>query len=458
MSRLLDAGGLQGLDFETLEHQCREVALKTAAAFVEARLNADHSDHAGATRACTCGGTAHYRGRREKRFTSILGRLRLGRAYYHCPSCGHGTHPRDRALGMEGTSLSPGATRMVGFAAGEISFGRSSELLRVLAGLRLGAKQVERTAEALGAEIARDEQERVEAAAPAADTLYLGMDGTGMPVRPSETAGRPGKQPDGSAKTREVKAVQVWFVRVTEDGLLQRVPGSVTYSAAVESAAVHDTDRQLPPFAQRVGREAARRGFDQAERQVILGDGAAWIWNLAAEQFPRAVQIVDLFHAKQRLWKVAHEVYGTTSEVGAAWAHAGCAELEAGRLPGVRAALRAHAATHEEAQAALVYFRNNADRMRYAEFRRQGLGVSSGVVEAGCKRVVGARLKGSGMRWTVAGGNTILALRSCILSGRFEDFWVHRTRPAPDLIKVSLSDENAELTGLQPKARPRKAA
>ena len=434
------------------------MALKTAAQFIQARLNADLSDHAGATRACACGGTASYRGRREKRFTSILGRLCLSRAYYHCPSCGRGSHPRDQALGLEGTSLSPGVTRMVGFAAGETSFRRSSELLRVLAGLRLDAKRVERTAEALGAEIAQDEQRRVAAAAPAADTLYLGMDGTGLPVRPSETAGRPGKQPDGSARTREVKVVQGWIMRRTKDGALEREPGSVRYSAAVESAAVHDTDRTLPPFAQRVAREAARHGFDRARRQVVLGDGAAWIWNLVAEQFPQAIQIVDLFHAKQRLWTVAQDVYGGDSEIGDAWAYARCAELEAGQFPAMRAALRTHAAAHPEAQKALVYFRNNAHRMRYAEFRRQGLGVASGVVEAGCKRVVGARLKGSGMRWTVAGGNTILALRSCLLSDRFEDFWAHRSRPASDLIRSPLSDENAQPSGLKPNLNPPKAA
>ena len=433
------------------------MALKTAAAFVEARLNADHSDHDGATRACACGGVAHYRGRREKRFTSILGCLRLNRAYYHCPDCGHGRHPRDRALGLEGTSRSPGATRLTGFAAAETSFERSRQLLKVLAGLAVSAKQVERTAEALGAEIAQEERERVEAAPPPADTMYLGLDGTGLPVRPSEREGRAGKQPDGSAKTREVKLVLGWTAGRPAPGQpVQRDPGSVSYSGAVESAACHDTDRELPPFAQRVEREAKRRGFDQAKRQVAIGDGAAWIWNTVSEQFPQAIQIVDLFHAKERLWEVAHAAYGKGSDLAAAWAHARGAELEAGRIETVLAALRC--LPGEDARAAVGYFHNHRHRMRYAEFRQQGLCVSSGVVESGCKQVVGHRLKRGGMHWTVDGGNAIIALKCCLLSNRFEDFWARRARPATDLIEDSLSDEIAQSTGIKPKSRPLKAA
>jgi len=72
------------------------------------------------------------------------------------------------------------------------------------------------------------------------------------------------------------------------------------------------------------------------------------------------------------------------------------------------------------------YFEKNKDRMRYNEFRRQGLFVGSGVVEAGCRTVIGQRLKQSGMHWTVKGANSIIALRCCFLSNRWEDFWEYR--------------------------------
>jgi len=280
----------------------RRHALRVAARLIEGRLNADRSDDQGPAIACACGSPARYAGRRPKTFSTALGEMTLERAYYWCAACGAGVCPRDRALGLADTSLSPAVTRMVGFAAALVSFAESSELLGELAGVTLDAKGVERTAEALGREIAQDERTVVELALPGAPTMYLGMDGTGVPMRAPELRGRAGKQPDGSARTREVKLVTVWSAEGRDEvGVAVRDPGSVSYSAAIESAASRDTDETPSEFAQRVDREARRRGFDQALTRVVLGDGARWIWNLAGEQFPGAVEIVDLFHAKQHL-------------------------------------------------------------------------------------------------------------------------------------------------------------
>ena len=176
---------------------------------MERRLNADRSDRAGATLPCGCGARASYAGRRVKTVTTVLGALRLERAYYHCPACNAGFHPRDRALGIEGTSLSPGAVRMTGLAAARASFAETGTLLHDLAGVNVDAKQAERTAEALGREIAADEREVVATGPGRAPTMYLGMDGTDVPVRRAELAGRAGKQADGSARTREAKLVAV---------------------------------------------------------------------------------------------------------------------------------------------------------------------------------------------------------------------------------------------------------
>ena len=219
---------------------------------------------------------------------------------------------------MEDTSLSSGAMRMTGLVAAEVSFAVASEMMYVLAGLRVDPKQVERAAEALGTEIADDERRRLDAEVPSAPTLYLGMDGTGVPVRAEERQGQAGKQPDGTSKTREVKLVTVWTAE-TRDAKHRplRDPGSTSYAAAIESAASRDTDKTLSAFAQRVDREARRRGFHDAGRQVILGDGAPWIWNIADELFPNAIQIVDLFHAKERLWEVAKALYGAGTDLAA---------------------------------------------------------------------------------------------------------------------------------------------
>ena len=397
---------------------------------VERRLNADRSDYAGPTASCACGQAARYAGRRRKTFTTVLGPLTLERAYYHCDACRAGMCSRDRALGLHDTSLSPGALRMVGLVAADFSFAAASDLLWEMAGVRVTTKQVERTAEALGREVAADERAVTEPAPGSAPTMYLGLDGTGVPVRPAEVEGRRGKQPDGSAKTREVKLATMWTAEGRDKaGRPVRDRGSVSYNAAVESAASRDTDPLPSAFAQRVYREAQRRGFDTAARRVVLGDGAAWIWHLSAEQFPGAIEIVDIYHAKQHLCDVAKAIYGAGTELADAWAKGRHAELDAGRRRALVAALRTHAKTTPEARRCIHYVFGNRHRMRYPQFRARGLCVASGVVEAGCKQI-GARLKRAGMRWTVAGANAIIALRCCLLSGRFEDFWERRAANA----------------------------
>jgi len=398
---------------------------------IEQRFNADKSDYAGPATACACGEMARYSDRRGKTFESVLGPLTLERAYYHCSRCDGGFCPRDRALGLEDSSLSPGVLRMVGQVGAAVSFEEGHELLQELAGVDVSAKQIERYAEALGREISEDERRVVEAESPSAPTMYLGIDGTGVPVRKQELVDRPGKQPDGSAKTREVKLVTVWTAETRdEEGQPTRDLGSVTYSAAIESAATLDTDKDTAEFASRVLREAARRGFDQANRRVVLGDGALWIWNLADEHFPGATQIVDLYHAKGHLWDVAKAIYGAGSDLAEQWAKQRRDELDDGKIENILAALALHTLhtnTNQEARKCFDYVTRNRHRMRYPEFRDQGLCVGSGVVEAGCKTAIGVRCKRAGMHWTVAGVDAIVALRCCKLSGRFEDFWERRS-------------------------------
>ena len=408
--------------------------MRVAAHAVERRINADTSDHAGPTTPCACGLPARYAGRHDKTFESVLGPLTLSRAYYHCEACERGFCPRDRALGLQDGSLSPGVRRMVGRVGAMFSFEEGHELLTELAGVDVPTKHVERAAEALGREVAEDERRVVEPP-PAAEalppTLYLGMDGTGVPVRKEELEGRAGKQPDGTSKTREVKLCTIWSAEGRdEEGTPVRDAGSVTYSAAIESAAQDDTDEAPSEFASRVEREATRRGFERAARRAVLGDGAKWIWNLATEHFPDAIQIVDRYHAKGHLSDVAKSVYGVGSDLGEEWMRQRHDELDAGDIEAVLGALRVHSPKDEAARKCVEYVDGNRARMRYAEFRAQGLCTSTGVVEAGCKTAIGKRCKCAGMHWTVAGADAIIALRCCKLSGRFEDFWERRSAAA----------------------------
>ena len=320
-------------DFQAIETEARRVALQLMGQAVARRLNADHADEQGPRLSCPCGGEARLVGRRPKTFTTALGAMTLQRAWYHCDSCHHGFSPRDRALGMEDTFVSSAALRMMGIAAASTSFAHASALLRELAGLTLAPKTVERHAEALGREVAADECGVIDPEPCDAATLYLGLDGTGVPARNSEVEGRGGKQPDRSAKTREAKLAVVWSADTTDkEGRPVRDPDSATYNAAIETIATRDTDTEPAPFARRIVREAKRRGFDNASRQVILGDGAPWIWNFTSEHFPDAVQIVDIFHAKGHVFEVAKAIYGPGSEVGERWARQQREALDEGRV------------------------------------------------------------------------------------------------------------------------------
>lgn len=319
---------------------------------------------------------------------------------------------------------------MVGTVGAMVSFEEGSQLLTELAGVAVNTKQVERTAEALGAAIAADEKTHTGPAddLPLPPTVYLGLDGTGIPMRPSELGGRTGKQPDGSAKTREVKLCTVWSAEGRDDNDTPvRDPGSVTYSAAIETAATLDSDKHRSPFCERVLREATRRRFTQAERTVVIGDGAPWIWNIARELFPTAIQIVDRFHVKEHLSNLSKLLYPHKPDQAKAWATRRHEELDSGRLPDLLRAIRRHADHREEARKCFQYIHGNRDRMRYPQFHAQGLCTSSGVVEAGCKVAIGTRLKRAGMHWTLAGSNAIIALRCSKLSGRFQDYWERRS-------------------------------
>jgi hypothetical protein len=429
LASLLGRQPLEELDFEALEMAARRAALAWAARLIQSWLNADDSDRRQAAVVCPCGHPARYVDRRRKRIQSALGELELERAYYHCPRCRTGFCPRDRRFGIEG-SLSPAVVRMIASVGAVVSFQEGSQLLEELAGISVEAKQVERAAEALGAEIASDEKQdlapRPELELP--PTLYLGVDGTGVPMRPSELRGRSGKQADGSAKTREVKLCTCWSAEARDsENRPVRDPGSVTYTAAIESAATLDTDEVPAEFTQRVLREASRRSFTRAQRQVVIGDGAPWIWKIAHELFPKASQIVDKFHVKQHLSELAGALYGAGSEQAKAWSARRHDELDAGRFDDLLRAVRRHAESSHEARKCFQYLHRNRQRMRYPKFEAEGLCVGSGVVEAGCKVIVGARLKQAGMRWTVAGADAIIALRCSKLSGRFQDFWERRS-------------------------------
>jgi hypothetical protein len=388
---------------------------------------------------CPCGHHASYRELRGKPVLTAVGPVIVSRPYYLCPHCHTGQFPADVELDIDNTETSPGVRRMQAVVGQDAPFDHGRQQLKLLANLEIATKAVERTAEAVGGDIAAREQVGIQRAiqldlpivvGEPIPILYVQLDGTGIPVVKKETLGRKGKTDGQPAHTREVKLGCV-FTQTgwDEKGYAIRDPDSTTYTGAIETA---------EEFGKRIYLEAWNRGWSRAVKKVVMGDGAEWIWNLAEPYFPGAVQIVDLYHARQHLWELARKLHPNDEGKQNAWIKAHQRRLlDKGKIEKLVAALRAtHTPNLELAEKIRIeadYFERNAERMRYPKFRRQHLFVGSGVIEAGCKTVIGSRLKQSGMFWTVRGANAIIALRCCHLNDRFEDYWAARrseARPA----------------------------
>ena len=281
---------------------------------------------------CPCGAEAHFHSRRSRRLLTALGPVEFERAYCTCPQCHQGQSPRDRELEVEGTECSPGVCRMLSLVGSESSFQHGREQLELLAGLQVTAKAVERHAEAIGADVAAQEQAEIrrakqlelpEVCAPAVPVFYVEMDGTGVPVVKAETEGRAGKTEGQPAHTREVKLGCVFTQTATDqEGWPVRDQDSTTYVAAIETA---------EEFGLRLYTEAWRRGWSRAKKKAVIGDGAIWIWNLADQHFPGAVQIVDLYHARQHLCELAAKLFPHDGPARKQWMAIGLDQLDEAR-------------------------------------------------------------------------------------------------------------------------------
>lgn len=420
------------MDLEAVESAFRSALHQAGAAGLSELLQFDAPSGPQRQLPCPCGHHAQYQALRSKPILTVLGPARVSRPYYWCAQCHTGQFPADLELDVDHTGFSPGVRRMLALVGQEAPFDHGRRQMDLLAGLEVTAKAVERTAEAIGEDIAQTEQQQIQRAVQldlplvigkSVPILYVQMDGTGVPVVKKETLGRKGKTDGQPAHTREVKLGCV-FTQTTWDkeGYALRDPDSTTYTGAIETA---------EEFGKRLYLEAWNRGWPRAKQKVVMGDGAEWIWNLADQHFPGAVQIVDLYHARQHLWELARKLYPHDQAQQKAWMKVHQKRLlDKGKIEKLVSALRSIASPHAEVLEKLRtesdYFERNAARMRYPKFRRQHLFVGSGVIEAGCKTVIGSRLKQSGMFWTLRGANAIIALRCRHLNNRFEDYWESR--------------------------------
>lgn len=370
---------------------------------------------------CACGAEADYVYRRMGQTKTQVGMIQLKRPYYLCAACHQGCYPVDEELGFCAGGISGGLDGALAYVGALLPFEEASRLIERLLGVPVSATRVRRSTDELGSLVMAAEEAAIAAAwAPrhpqlpeavdVVDPLYISMDG--VKVHSREEGWK--EQRLGAVYTaHEVKASapdQEPAIRAS----------AISYFTAMG---------KVSEFGQGLWLEAMRRGLTTAHQVVVIGDGAQWIWALAEEHFPNAIQILDWYHASEYVWDAAKAIYGEDSPLAKRWARKQLDALWNGQLNQSLRELRPHA-RHDKVQDAIRYFTNNQDRMRYPLYRKLALQVGSGTIESGCKHVIAHRLKQAGMRWSMSRLQALAKLRTRLKSDRWQQTLDLRPPPA----------------------------
>lgn len=408
-----------GLAVQQLEVMVRTAVFKPANALVGLllqtaadRVDGAYQPHLGEVR----------KGRAGLKVQGLFGSFELLRDYYYHAGKKQGHYPADAALGLE-VGYTPALARLMCLeGADESSYQKAETHLLETGGIAVSGRQVQRVVQRVGSAAQGWQEREAKPGGPAVPILYVSADGTGVPMRPEELEGRAGKQADGGAKTRMAYLGCVFTQhKQDEAGHPVRDYESTTYLSSFSS---------IDEFGPTLRQEATRRGLGCARKVVLLIDGAAGLGNMGRLCFSNATQIVDYYHALEHAGKVLAALLGSKDHAEyktrlSRWAK----QLLKDKVEKLIAQTRQEChgkpnvpAVEEE----LGYFVNNVERMQYGSFRRQGFFIGSGVIEAGCKTIIGSRCKQSGMFWGEPGAENILALRCIHASRRLNDFWKDR--------------------------------
>lgn len=409
------------------------------------------------------GGCGHHQrlvGQRPKELLTLLGKVRFLRPYYPCllpegaeehpAACTHGEAPADQLWGVGERRTSPGVQELVSYLGASLTWEEVAQTFTRLLPLAMSARQALALMQPVGEAVARQEDAQVttlfQHAAQARSRprqekkreaerltrLYIEMDGVLARMRRGSVPLEEKEQQRAGDVYREVKVGAV-FAATRGPKRSPLVPDVfVDEAGPIRYVARRTSAENFGPLLYAL---AVTCGVQRARQVVVLGDGALWIWRLVAEHFPSAVQIVDLWHAREHVWKVAHALFGRATPEGVAWAAHACHLLEEGRSADVVMMIQALPSLAPEPGSSRSvpeieadYFLSNAERMRYPTYRAQGMHVGSGIAEAACKTVVSTRAKRAGMRWTPAGLDAMLPFRTAVLNQTFDTFWSKHSR------------------------------
>jgi hypothetical protein len=364
------------------------------------------------------------KGRETLQVQGLFGTFPLTRDYYYHEGKKQGHYPADVALGLEG-GYTPALARLICLeGADEISYQKAEAHLMETGGIPVSDRQIQRLVQKVGVRAQAWQERKAIPGSCTAPIMYISADATGVPMRKEELVGRKGKQEDGTAKTRQAYLGCVFTQhRRDEQGRPLRDHESTTYVSSFNS---------IEEFGPCLRQEAIRRGMGEVQQTVLLIDGAMGLENMGHDGFRNSVQIVDFYHAMEHGGKVITALLGDKKHPNyKTRCHQWAKRLLKNGVEKLITQVRQECAGQVNAKAVeveLAYFVNNIQRMQYGTFRAQGFFIGSGVIEAGCKTVIGARCKQSGMFWGKIGAENILALRCIHSSRRLSEFWEHRLK------------------------------
>jgi hypothetical protein len=402
-----------------LEHGLRQLLKQAGAQALGQGLSALETPYPEPQVVCSCGQWAHYQFRRQAKTLTVFDWVTYRRAYYLCTHCHQGQYPLDQRLGLQPGQVSAGLAPLLALAGVETAFEEGCELVKRFLLIEVSDNTLRKETQTFGQLqtcLERDWQ------AQSQDPAYLQERQRTQPVRPKRLYGSiDGVHIPIGDEWRELKTGS-WYEVEQMGSACQAGVGQLNELRA-DNICYYCDIAEAETFGQLFWATGVQGGADLAEEIIFVADGAAWIWNLVERNFPKAVQIVDWYHAVEYLTPIAEAVYGSNTPKGKAWLESVRTDLLEGRIDQVILACQAwvkHARAGEAARKAVTYYTNNARRMDYAHFRAAGYQIGSGTIESGCKQIATQRLKRSGARWTLEGARMTAKARAAWLSGQWD--------------------------------------
>jgi hypothetical protein len=452
-------------DLKGLEQQIMASVFRLGRRWMEQILTASGTEaKEPGERTGACGHVQHLVGYRPRQVLTLLGKISFKRAYDQCClpadehgheqaeeakepnalACTHGEAPADARWGLHGQRTTAGVQQAISYLCATSTLEEAAKDFSRLLPLQMSARQALSLLQPVGEALQEQEQEQMQRLWEEAsqsqsgstptpprqqksiERLYIELDGVMARLRRGSVPMQEQERKRKGDVYREIKVGAVFEASAGPERS-QLAPGVFVDQAEKKHYVARRSKAE--DFGKLLYSLAVAHGLAQAQQVVALGDGAAWIWRLVAEHFPEAVQIVDIYHAREHVWNIARAVFGPTSPAGRVWAEQACHLLEEGKIEELVEEIVVLPAIAPEPGASRSvpeierdYFISHAARMRDPAFREQGMQIGSGIVEASCKTVVSTRTKRSGMRWTPAGLDAVLALRTAVLNGTYDAF------------------------------------